>query len=78
MKRIMEVENLDEKDIPKVNDGILVEITSERETPFHCSCINNTAKIMKLSSSTVRYAFDKRNSISPKELVEIMLFISNF
>ena len=50
----MEIENLNENNLPKVESKVLVEITPERGTPFRCSLLNNAAKIMKVSASTVK------------------------
>ena len=59
VRKIMRIENLEEKDIPIPKNSPIVEITPEGGVPFQCSSLNNVAKLLKVSSSTVKYAYDR-------------------
>ena len=41
----------------------MVGITPEGGEPFQCSSLNSASKLMKVSTSTVKYAYDKGKMI---------------
>ena len=48
VKRVMEIENLAENNLPKVESKVLIETTPGEGTPFQCSSLNNAAKVIKV------------------------------